>query len=486
MGFDIYQAVREARLEWNKALIDKISQGNPNAISELAGLFVSHDPSLVTWKWKLHLQLVSDESRREVSDLLWMEIPTLWNPQPKLIWLQNETYKDISNAQYTRDVKNMTQEEFTLFISLFFQDTDARDLFVSLFFREKDRISEWLKQNLNDVYEQVFEEEPSNTHTLGVTEVPETFAQFWWRFWNDSKKRKMKYWKIGLLNKARVFFQMNPRRKFEYYSSQSKIRQSHGTFWDNFFVRLTKTLWWHMNLRKTQLIDFPKPYYKSKIKSKEIQAKKLRPDTPKVIEQAFIAIMRELAQLSENIEWFIGVRDSIFIPDEIQKQLSRMKELESLGWLHNFHQHIESTLSMLIVYYYPEMMQDYGKEKSQNISKAKLEKYPSLQEIPRTHSSPQKRWDENSNLWSRFTDTIVLEMDERVAEYYWFFENRKLRCSPQLIKHIFSLPDEEPVVFDIWWKKAEISAKMFRRVFHREWLPDKTETGNILKFVRKI
>ena len=461
MGFDLYDAVREEEVEKNYALVAKLSQEDSWVRQELLWVIWQADPSVFVNIQKWHLRVVSDEKRRAVEKLLGTSIATLQDSTKTWLILPDKLV-DLNTPTHIEDTEAMSEAEFSLFSALYFSDSKAREMLVKLFMTEKD--SQWsnFTLDLNNLYEEIFEEEPTNIHS----------------FWTTEKKDSLKIRLNRLISGER-------KRLYEYVYSYAKVRKKHGRFWNSFFLRLAKTLWWHTWLRQTQVVDFPGEYNKSTQQDQEVQTKKLRSDTPEIVSKAFITGMIVISKLPENIEWYTGVRTQVFIPNEIQKQFERMQELEVLWWLYNYHEHIESTLAMLIGYYYPAMVSKYGLQKWKDISAKQLEKYPSIEDV---HISLNNNSVHNNTQREKYwkTDAIILEMNEKVAEHFWFPLNSKLRCSPQLIEHILWLPDEEPVVFDIWWKQAQISAKMFRRIFHRGTLPSKDEVDNIIPFTQKI
>lgn len=457
MSFDLYDAVRAEQFDNNRALVEKLCRENPQVKSELIWIFWKIEPSIISPKKSWPLRVVSDEKRRQVEDLLWTQIVTLQDTKAQqLITLEHEN--PFQALKYIAKPSLMTPSELALFSAMYFSEPQARDMFVRLFMQEKD--NQWvnLKHNLSDLYERVFDDEPTNIYG----------------FWTTEKQDPIKIRLQRLLSGEQ-------KRLFEYEYSYAKVRKKHGRFWDSFFVRLAKTLWWHIWLRKTEVIAFPWEYKKSHASTQEAQSRKLDSETPEIIQKAFVSMMIELAHLSENIEWYVWARKEAYIPDEIKKQLLRMEELEVLWWLYNYHQHIESNLAMIIGYYYPEIAHKYSKQRWKDIKSVWLEKYPSREDIDIV---PRKIAVIKQEARERKDDTIILEMKQSVAEHFWFTDSRKLRCSPKLLEYIMSLPDEEAVVFSIWGKKVQINAKMFRRVFHRERLPTQDETNTILPFTR--
>lgn len=451
----------ELRREDAARLIDKISAQKSQVREEVLGYIAQVNPDIFIWQKKGDLRLVWDSEREEISQLVWRQISMLASPTPKSeLILPPNSKLDIDESVPSLSPNSMNLPEFEMLCNRYFSDPVARHHLLSLFFREKNFQEQNLKLRLYDLLNSQEEEEPltDNVHSFWITELPDP-----------------------LLVRVRRMIKWERKRHFSYHYSFLKVQKQHKDKLGSLFpVRLSKTLLSHLWLRRDSVVAFPWEYRepepqvtKQQQDSKNIQ---LPHNSKQILEKVFIAYVIELSKLLENIEWFMGVRKAVYIPHWLRSQLWKMKDIEVLWWFENLHEHLESMLASVISYYHPWVISKFALPASQKLNTLDLIKYPSLSDT-RVFSENTETWKLEIRKW------ISLEMDPRVAEHFWFKDNKRLTCSPQLIEHIFSLPDDEEVVFQIDGKRAAISAKMFRRIFHRDSVPDmKTDTNNVLSF----
>lgn len=424
--------------------------------SEILGMFARVEPEILTWVRKGHLQLVCSEAQRQVGQILGMQLYTLSHTtqKPKLHGIHKKN--SLSQKLHVPDTKHMSQNEFELLVSSYFSDSEARRMIVEILFRARGKQQEHLAIDLTQLWKTEPEDTPTNTHTLGTTETQDPLKVRLTRWWTGEKKRR-----------------------FEYHYSFAKVRKRQKWVFSDFFpARLSKTLLSHVWLRETQVIDFPKKFSPPKDIPQTLQKHdaeiKLPADTQELCENAFASFVFQIAQLVENIEWLTGARPNIYIPEILRPQLTRLKELEILGGFPNIHAHLESAVLSMMTYLYPEITAEHASKKAPMLSKPSLEKYPLAQDIAPV-------WYKNAPYPQKKRDGIYLEMDAKIAEHYGFGEQRGIRCSPALIEHIWKIPEDEQVIFEIAGKPVQISAKMFRRIFHRGMPPERgVETGEII------
>lgn len=453
---------QDVMLEENAALLRKLwEQMWMDMVREQILSFITHvEPEILIGVKRWHLRLVVSDAQREVETLLGIQIHTLAHTSQTSGLILWNTKEDIVKYTHIPDMKHMTQKEFELLVSSYFSDPQTRNFIIGLFYRERWNIEANLWLDLTQIGNKEEIDIPTNTHTLGTTETQDpllTVLQSWW-----SWERK---------------------RRFSYHYSFAKVRRMHSGMLSNFFpLRLTKTLLSHLWLRKSEIIDFPEkdiPARTSQIDSQDASdlSWKLPADTAEICEKVFITLSLQLAQQVENIEWLTGVRQELYIPEILAPQLNRLKELEVLAGLYNFHAHLESSVLTAMVYLYPELAGQHAVKKAAYLTKIPWERYPDPREV--FISQPKTVQQEMDALKQK--EGIYLEMDERVANLYGFGEHRGIRCSLALLEQIWKIPDEENIIFEIAGKQAQLSAKMFRRVFHRGIPPERgVETGEII------
>ena len=152
MSFDIHKAVREQQQEDDYFLIKKISQWKPWVSEELLGMFWSADPSIFIWEIKGHLRVVSDKKRREVWELIWVDIVTLRDQKYQGLDIP-ESNIDLKFSDCNIETTSMSEAELSIYCSLYFSDKKARNILISLFMREKENHEDNLKLNLHNLYE---------------------------------------------------------------------------------------------------------------------------------------------------------------------------------------------------------------------------------------------------------------------------------------------------------------------------------------------
>ncbi len=431
MSFDAYEAVRKHELEKSSALIRKLSQEDPRIQQELLWFFWLLDSSVFFPKNRQHLTLVSDQTSNTVSQLV--GVPVAKNIVTRHQKTLQHSGSMIIGVNHTPpDPKAMSELELEIYFSGYFNDTATRNTITKLFMRERAHQSFNSTLNLHtsrDVEKKESDEDGTlhNTHSLWLT--LESVGE-------DGRRFTLKY---------------------DYEKVQKKHKSPKGE---------TQT-------GDAQIVEFPKTPkpHNEEVPSTPVEEKKdgfLVYNTLEMCEKVFISSMIYLSHFLENLEWFLGVRKEIFIPQEVASQLERLRELEIFEWFFNYHEHIESTLASMIAYYSPVLVGSLSEKRKQSIKKVPWETYPKRKDIPLADATPKVKKEEPEN-------TVHLEMHPEMAARYGFSVPAKIDCTPKFIEHFFSLADNDPVIFQLEGKQVEITAKIFRRIFHRESVPPETE-----------
>lgn len=432
MNFDMYEAVRKDAIEKNAALIQKLSREDSWIQLELLWFFWLLDSSIFFPKTRKHLALVADTTSDIVSKLVGVPVAkNIVHTHQKQLQYSGGNILGVSHSSPTPE--NMSELELEMYFNAYFNDAIARGVITKLFMRE--RAYQSYNSTLNLLTTRDDEKQKNtekwtlhNTHSLGLTLES---------VWEEGRRFTLKY-------------------------DYEKVRKKH---------KAQDAL----NTQDAEIVPFPitpKPHSEeAPLSGGESTNSQLVSNTVEMCEKVFISSMQHLSHLFENLEWFLWIRKKMFIPQEIATQLERLKEIEILEGLFNFHEHIESTLAAMIAYNSPSLVKSLWKERIEMIKKVEGEYYPKRQDIPLSPVTDKKE-DTKKN-----ENTVHLVMHPDVAIHYGFSVPAEIACSPKFIEHFFSLPDDNFVIFELEWRQVKITAKMFRKVFHRGSVPEKT-TGD--------
>ena len=466
---------RQQVVEESTALVEKIS-GEPRIESDLLIMLAEANPEVLTGNKRTTggaenvLRLVSNDYRKEAARLLGRD--DLWqkpiDEAPTLRMVKPESSL-VDQGRAVSDPSQMSAQELSLYWGPYFSDKAALKLMVDLFMKEKKQINDQnLGLNLMALYEnEAFEKDSAEILIIGETEIREKFLD-----------------KLNRLRKG-------TRAKYEWAYSEKKVRSKHQNPLSFLLVR--RVLGQKFKSATAENIIVPSAFHRGQLEEKilrdkkaaleeepVLETKKMTHDAPKKIAAMFITLANQVAIMPENVAWLTGVEPRLFIPEALKPQLKRLKDLEVLCATANYHEHFESTVAALISYNFPRLVSSHSVKKARGLKKAEVEYYPDPASLTEVETAEGKTID-------KIDKSILLQMNPKVAEHYGYKSGIDIYLSPTELESIWGMADDEIVYYQVAGKPVGITAKMFKRVFHKDKMPSSEELkdGEVVFFPLK-
>ena len=263
--------------------------------------------------------------------------------------------------------------------------------------------------------------------------------------------------------------------------SQIKIKKHFDSF--EALWAFLEQAWWFNG--KIKIVPFPKAFKKPP--EVEVTEEKQAPkskllvhDIETILEKVFICLIITLAKLPENLQWFTGVRKTIYIPPPLQAQVKRLKEIGATQWFFNYSLQLDSTLASVVAYFHPALVWRFNFHIGEHLKKHVGEDYPARDETLDAPQTDGSSWWKKPTFYEKKPASVILYMDPKIAKLYDLGDNVTIECALSFVEQAWGLPNDGSIIIPLPTTYAQIPAKMFRRMFHRFPITDEKKYADIL------
>ena len=447
---DLVGPAQRFRQQAAHRLHQKMLREDPRATEALLQMFAEADTSLlighkaVAEKEGTPVHLVLDDTRRDAAqiigteDLLWSEPISL---QQKPTWQAQPTQK-LLGVRSVPETNDMNESELKLYWASYFKDPEALQVVLDLFLSHR-------QQNLSDLIALSLEPDESDstppvTHIHSLGKSPHL---------NRKRAFHRQAFKAKIEDTLRGWLQTPEVDKTARH--QSEIRALHGrSGWRNKVEHALRDT-------SAEVVQLPKafrPPAQPPAEDAVLSAPGYHAETPERIGPVFLGIAYYLANLPENLNWFSGINQSLYVPPEISDSFSRLGRAESACHTFRYTSQLESTVGALISYYYPGLVSSDSQLKARKINKNEAEYYTPLPE-PDFEASLEPK-----------LQCFTIDKD-LAAKHFGREDGLTLGLTTEEVKHLWQRPAAEIVTLNINDKPRSLTVGVLRRWFH--YTPDK-------------